>query len=1720
MKQLFKSWLLAVLPFMATMALADWMYPDGNVAIEAKADKGTVFAGWYRDAGYETPYTDGDVDYRTPKMTYKVHTVGALYAKFLNEANDTVEIEGISQTSYAAKKDLSEQFDEPVKVVVTSGSLPTVTMSNLPAGLKFDAKSLTITGTPTNPGETKAVKITAKNVSKKGAEKTVNVKVGDATSDQLQLRYDTEPGTEDGYALIMPGKTVDMYELLELNQGDLDGWTVTGLPKGITFKNGVFSGTATEGEKWYTVTFKKGKETATVTLGTAAMPELKIVKTVILEYGDEMEEEDTVLEDEELLKQFKVTGAGKYAIGKEATLSATVPKGYAFVGWWPVEDIDGDLSTMDERTASGYKLKMPESVTEAGLTIEAEFVKINLDYLDVEAPDDFEIATGEGLPADLILYDDDSEYGMVDSGSLPTVTVTGLPAGIKFDAKTMKLTGAATDTKKKWYDVKVTAKNVSGYTMSATFGVSVNGGVPTEIDELVAWGFEVNLPDELYTGTPVDYWQLTNPSELKVAAKNLPDGLTMTGDAITGVPTKAGAFYAEFTGTDPETKKKLVTKKRVVVADDYPIYITVGVNNAQGGTASGEGVYASGATAKLTAKPNKNYVFTGWTDEYENVIMPTGADYRKMTYGGIVSGEHTPRCFIATFVPKSEDTEVLIQPWKWQESELVPIEGEEKWVYGDDDFEEGSTQSEFRFEVDSESLPTVTVKGLPAGVTFNGEKDVTVADVGYPTQFYRICVTDKTKLKPGEYKFTVLAKNQSGAPDEGTYTLKVPNYTCDDLNLDPDKTYEVIPGKTFDAGYATAELGIGNLEDWTVTGLPDGITFKNGEFKGAATKADMTYTVWFVNNGDKNKVATITMHTKAYPKLTLVAEPMYDETLEEAGVTIPADSAFKLTGGGNAPAETKMNIKATSSNKEWVFMGWQTEEGEPLSDSDAYTYTMTEDDKNLKAVFIHVSQDHLMAAAEDRYIEMWASKSDETEIPVADWFDSVTKTTLTFSGLPGGIKYDAASGCLKGKASADGCSYGTVTATNMSGYKLVIPIRFTVGDYYDDSYIEYAGVLADADIRTGTVLSYFDVGSYMPEDGGVTGVSGLPTGITVKSQEEYGYKFYWLTGMAKVAGWYTATVNFKRLDYDYEPARWRSDKETVKMPVPQLEARYVALVAGTDGGTVTGGGVWAAGEEHTISAKPNNGYVFAGWYFDAEMTMPANLVKTDGASFYDYRTADQKVAVMYTEEFSENEIGNKLYAKFMQKTEADQDLKLILTQPVEVEDLDGYTVPSEGGYYIYMMFKLDCDTAPTVKFDGLPKGLVVENTMDGIYVGTPESSSSSIALITPGRYPIKASITTASGKTKIVNFILDVPLYDNLGMFTEGDDFAFSITEALEEGETWNDKLGITYDLSSYNEDGMSTTWTVKNLPTGLKFTASTGLITGSLPKVAKPTEYVVEFARTEKSNYGTYSNSSFCRITVEPLPSWLVGTFYGSEEEGEDNWECANGLELSVSSDGKVSLKIVETKGVTFPINFKNVPNPALYKDGDDYCCDYANDIDEEEIGDEFGYIRFTRHDYGDGNSIGHVYIECSNDEFDGWWEGYQDAYAALAGKALLPKFAKTDATMTVNIVNEDSTRLPNTPPGPLNAVLSLKFGDKGVVTVSAISGDFNKSKICSTAHLTPYKTDGNGNVKAWLWVMGYDNNNESIGVRFDLTIPCAADGTANASEVECEVLKVVRGE
>ena len=334
-----------------------------KVTLKATAKKGYVFAGWYDGAG--NPLSGG-VDYRT--ATYPYVSTGepaAITARFVPAEADAAEeniVFAISGTAgvYAAGEAIEQQ------VTVSSFSIPTVTVTGLPAGLKFDAKALKITGKPTKPGELATATFTIKNQSNKtGKKETVTYRIGDATSGLLDdLKYNTVPG-EDGYALIVPGVETDMHGLLGLDPGDLAGWTITGLPAGLKFdsRTGTFSGKATQSGKTYLVTFKKGAEIATITLGTKPDPKLTLTKYLLVR--DDIAPE---VEDGTYYSNFKLTGGGNYQVGKKVSVSATAPKNWMFVGWASPSDFNSKDNTVRltmVSTDAKYTFSMPSPDDEA-----------------------------------------------------------------------------------------------------------------------------------------------------------------------------------------------------------------------------------------------------------------------------------------------------------------------------------------------------------------------------------------------------------------------------------------------------------------------------------------------------------------------------------------------------------------------------------------------------------------------------------------------------------------------------------------------------------------------------------------------------------------------------------------------------------------------------------------------------------------------------------------------------------------------------------------------------------------------------------------------------------------------------------------------------------------------------------------------------------------------------------------------------------------------------------------------------------------------------------------------------------------------------------------------------------------------------------------------------------------------------------------------------------
>ena len=247
----------------------------GSGATECKVEKGKAvgtlptserdgfaFLGWFTAAAGGTQVTA--TTKATKDVTYYAHW------QYKGAATDsTVVFE--TEDGYTTESDGS--FSLNLAEVIGSTSVPKVTVKGLPAGLKFDAKTLAISGVATKPG-VYTVTVSVTNATVKKAETTTfEIVVPNLSCDALP---GLEPET-DAYGVVRCGVAFDPALV---NCSPEDGWTVkaAGLPAGLKWdaKTGTITGVPTKAGT-FTVTFtatKKGEknQTATITLVTEALP--------------------------------------------------------------------------------------------------------------------------------------------------------------------------------------------------------------------------------------------------------------------------------------------------------------------------------------------------------------------------------------------------------------------------------------------------------------------------------------------------------------------------------------------------------------------------------------------------------------------------------------------------------------------------------------------------------------------------------------------------------------------------------------------------------------------------------------------------------------------------------------------------------------------------------------------------------------------------------------------------------------------------------------------------------------------------------------------------------------------------------------------------------------------------------------------------------------------------------------------------------------------------------------------------------------------------------------------------------------------------------------------------------------------------------------------------------------------------------------------------------
>ena len=423
------------------------VYAGKKVSLKATANRGYVFAGWYHDASYMRPYNERHslYDYRDPNLSitnnYPWDAKLDLYAKFVPAEEDVVEI-------FVRNLDDLYKTKEAMQVAwitVESISLSTVKVRGLPPGLKFTAK-----------------------------EKKIE---------------------SDGI----------FYEAPNL---------IYGTPT----KSGIYTTTVTA--------TTAGKKTATS----------NIVFTVV---NRDLGERILKVECNPAIG--KATGTGVYADGRKVTLKATPQKGFVFVGWCDAggTPLEGEMD---------YRSPSYTYVVDGDVTVRALFERQEEDarWLDLICEEVYYTSGAFDLPLE------------VQSLSLPKVALSGLPPGLKFNAKANRISGTAT----KPGSYPVTAKLTSASVKKAVekkFMIVVDNLTGANDRLLVrgAGGGEAALLNgrgeryEISVGVQEFDLPVLNAANEgdKVSLSGLPAGLKYSAETgkIDGIATKAGTYTVQVT---------------------------------------------------------------------------------------------------------------------------------------------------------------------------------------------------------------------------------------------------------------------------------------------------------------------------------------------------------------------------------------------------------------------------------------------------------------------------------------------------------------------------------------------------------------------------------------------------------------------------------------------------------------------------------------------------------------------------------------------------------------------------------------------------------------------------------------------------------------------------------------------------------------------------------------------------------------------------------------------------------------------------------------------------------------------------------------------------------------------------------------------------------------------------------------------------------------------
>ena len=627
---------------------------------------------------------------------------------------------------------------------------------------------------------------------------------------------------------------------------------------------------------------------------------------------------------------------------------------------------------------------------------------------------------------------------------------------------------------------------------------------------------------------------------------------------------------------------------------DY-MFITATANPSNGGTVMGAGAYTYGAIATLTATANEGYSFINWTKDGD--VVSTDA-----TYSFTVT---EPGSYFANFV--GYEITAMASP----EAGGI-VEGSGIYEHGATVTLSATANTGYTFinwtkddiEVSSDEVFSFTIFESGTYVANFNQNSYTVTVISNP---------EASGMVTGSGTFYHGAVNTlTATPNEGYVFI---NWTKDGAIISTDNVYNftVTESATYVANFCPIYC-ITAMAAPETGGEVDG----SGVYNEGAT-ATLTATAneyyHFVNwTKDGEEVSTDSTYC-----FTVTEAGIYIANFELDGHTVTAEAnpteGGTIEGDGIYPYGTIATLTATANeNENYTFMYW-TEDDNIVSYDAEYSFVVTLD-RDLVANF-----------SLPFTITTEANPTEGGTVTGAGVYDYGTTCTLTATPNEGYLFHNwSKDGAILSNEATYGftvTSDDTITA-NFADESSVCGIVFDLYDSYGDGWNGNCLVVSDE----GGILGQFTI------TGGYTTTYTLPiftgshiilTWIPGNWTNECSFDIRFENGVQIYHGTDLSA------SYQYE---FVLDCDEATAP-----HTITAVAEPEEGGSIDGAGEYNSGTTCTLTATPNEGYLFYHWSNDG-------AILSDDPSYSFTVTSDDTITANFVEESSACEIVFDLYDSY------------------------------------------------------------------------------------------------------------------------------------------------------------------------------------------------------------------------------------------------------------------------------------------------------------------------------------------------------------------------------------------------------------------------------------------------------------------------------------------